>query len=136
MGSAGIGSGNNSISRVIPQGGKVSEDSIGSERKEVWPVFQEDVGGSNCANATPDFRPQAAALSIKASAGAESANILAREARADAIHSAGVGAWIEGSHVAFMDDESWEPAIGGSLTQNRSAIGHPFDGCDVLMSDE
>lgn len=51
---------------------------------------------------------------------------LARETRMYRVHPSGVLGRVEGSHVALVDDESWEP-LGGSLAQDSAAVSVPLD---------
>ena len=61
---------------------------------------------------------------------------LAREARCEAIHSAGVTGWIEQPNVFFMHAQVGEPSVGGSLTQDPAAVGIKFNCSDWLVAKD
>ncbi len=136
MGSAGVGSGHNSPARIHPHGGNVGEDSIEAERNDVWAILQEEVLGSKDPSDANDLGPQAAALVSEAEAGADAANALARPARAQEIHSAGVGRGIPFAHVAFVDGESGEPSFGGALSEDGAAEGIDLDRRDRFVTED
>jgi membrane-bound lytic murein transglycosylase len=64
MGRADIGSSHNSPSRVIPERGKIANDSGSSERSEHWAVLHEDEAWSYFANHPRHVFPHSAALSV------------------------------------------------------------------------
>lgn len=85
--------------RIEPERGQVSEN-VSKPRKEACDVFQEHVSGSNRANDSDNFSPEAGALAIDPGAGSGDGNVLTRETRSDDIHAAAPSCAVEGSDVA------------------------------------
>jgi hypothetical protein len=105
MGRSSIGSSQTDPSRIEPQLGKVSEDDVESrsEINDCCDVLKEQDAGSNNASDADDFGPKAASRTfLNASAISGVANVLAREARMDAIHSSRVFGWIEQPNVSLV----------------------------------
>jgi len=61
VGGSDIGCGYSSPFRIIPEFGKVSENSIHSSNKQAWDVFHKHVSGSYFANESGIFTPQSTA---------------------------------------------------------------------------
>jgi hypothetical protein len=72
--------------RVIPERGKVLNDSDSPVSKEPWNVLSEDVAGSKYANGTGELGPEPASV-VFAFALAGVADGLAGEASADEVNS-------------------------------------------------
>ncbi len=121
-------------SSIVPQRGKITQDAVKSSTNDCWAVFQEDVIGSQDIDATPNLRPQTAAFSGQACPGASDADVLAREARCDAIHSATPRGWIEQPHVPLVHVQAGEPPLVAPLSEHGAAIGVGLDGTDGFMS--
>jgi hypothetical protein len=64
------------------------------------------------------------------------ANILAREARMDAVHSSGVFGWIEQPDIPFPHVQSWEPSVCGSFSEDLAGVWLPFNSDNWLMSED
>jgi hypothetical protein len=62
---SGIGSCHNSPSRIIPQRGKISENSVKPSAIEHWAVLHENERRLNLANDPGHFGPQSTSLPIK-----------------------------------------------------------------------
>jgi len=64
---------------IIPDLGKVSENSVHPETKQAWDVLQEDEAGSYLASQSFDLRPETRPCTFEASALASETDVLARE---------------------------------------------------------
>lgn len=99
-------------------------------------VFQEDEAGSYHVSDAEDFAIETAALAIDPGPAAGDADILAREARMDAIHSSRPGGWIEQPDVPLMHVQAGEPAVSGAGSQDGAGVGVPLDGADWLVAED
>lgn len=125
MGRSSIGSSQTDPSRIEPQLGKVSEDDVESrsEINDCCDVLKEQDAGSNCASDADDLGPETASRTfLNASAISGVANVLAREARCDEIHSAGVRGWIEQPDISLVHVQTGEPSLCGSLSEDSAAV--------------
>jgi hypothetical protein len=135
--SSGIGSANNTPPDTIPQAGQVPGHSADCAcRKEHWAVLQEHEPRSNDASDSHDFAPESTARTSDARTLSSARQVLARPARCDAIHSAGVLFGVPLGDVALVHDESGEPSVSGSGSQDGTAEWDVFDGCDVVPAEE
>jgi hypothetical protein len=132
-----IGSAQHTPPRIIPERGQVPENHVESAISDSWAVLQHDESWQNDTGHPDNFFPQTGSGSVAdACAAASRGYILAREARMQAIHSAGVPGWIEHPHVSFVHVQTGEPCLGGSLAQDGAAVGIPLDGADGLMAED
>lgn len=137
MGRAHVGSSYASPPAVIPERGQVSEYGSQSVRKDRCDVLQEQESGSYRVSHAQDFAVEPAArICANACTLAGVANVLAREARMDAIHSSRVFGWIEQPNVALMHSQAGEPSFGRSLAEDGAAIGVEFDGSNWNVSED
>jgi hypothetical protein len=132
-----IGSSYTAPARIEPQLGKIGEHGVESERNDCCDVFKEQVSRSNDASNADDLGPQAAARTFRnACAISGRANILAREARCDAIHASRVFGWIEQPNISFVHVQVGEPSLCGALAQDLAAVSVPFDSGNWRVSED
>jgi hypothetical protein len=139
MGRSSIGSSQTDPSRIEPQLGKISEDDVESrsERNDCCDVLKEQDSGSNNASDADDFGPEAASRTfLNASAISGVANVLAREARCEEIHSAGVRGWIEQPDISLVHVQAGEPSLGGSLAQDSAGVSVPLNSGNWLVPED
>ncbi len=136
MGSSDIGTSQHAPPSIVAQRGKVSEDAVESSTNDCWAVLQEREPWLYDSEAAPHLRPQARAFAGQAGTLPSDADVLAREARCEAIHAARPRGWIEQPNVSLVHVQAGEPAIGGALAQDGAAIGVPLDGADGLVSED
>jgi hypothetical protein len=127
MGSTGVASAHNSPSRVIPQSGKVSNDSKSAPKSKVWRVFHEDEAGSSFANDSGHLFPESASRTFEARLGPRRADVLAREAASDDIHHSTPRLAVEGSDIV-PHGEGFEASIVLSGHEDTAGVVIDFDG--------
>jgi hypothetical protein len=139
MGRSSIGSSYTAPSRIKPHVGKISEDDVESrsDSNDCCDVLKEQAVGSNDASNAADFGPEVTSRTFAdASLIAGVANVLAREACMDAIHSARVFGWIEQPNVSLMHSQPGEPSVVGSLSQDLAGVSVPLDSGNWRVSED
>ncbi len=134
-----IGSSNTAPARIKPQVGNVPENGIesGSDTNDCCDVFKEQVSRSNDASNADDFGPQTAARTLRdACAISGLANVLAREACCDAIHSSRVVGWIEQPNVSLVHVQAGKPSLCGSLPEDLAAVSVPLNSGNWRVSKD
>jgi hypothetical protein len=126
VGSACVTRSHNTPPRIIPQRGKVSEDSGKSSSHKQRAVFHEDEARQYLTDNACHLAPQSAALSRDACALSGAGNVLAREAASDDIHHA--TPWSAGKcpHIV-PNGEGREASVVLPRREDFAAIGVDFD---------
>jgi hypothetical protein len=114
---------------MIPDFGQVSENSSKSSRSEHWGVFHVCVAGSNLANDSVHFRPEAGAGAGDAGTFACGADVLTGEAACDDVDVASEGCAVEGADVV-PDGEEGEVSEFLVVEEDGSGVGFDFASCD------
>jgi hypothetical protein len=127
MGRSNVGSSHNSPARVIPERGKVGEDSFKSSMNEHWAVLHEDVLGSYFANHPRHVPPHAGALSVKTVALAGDADVLAGKAARNDVNNAAPWSSVKGLHV-IPNRERREKPVVLPCDKYACCVGLPLDG--------
>jgi hypothetical protein len=137
MGRSSIGSSYTAPPSIEPHVGKIGEDGIESETNDCCDVFKEQVARSNDASNADDFGPEAAARTLRnACAIAGVANVLAREARCDAIHASRVFGWIEQPNVSLMHVQVGEPSLCSTFSEDLAAVSVPLNSGNWRVSED
>jgi hypothetical protein len=135
MMSTNIRCGKYSIAPGVSTRHKFGNDTVSPFGPNAWTVLQEYEARSNSVDCAQDFTPESASWAVDSDSFPCCANILAREARMEAIHSSRVFGWIEQPNVSLVHVQTGKPSIGGSLSQDLAAVGVPFDGGNGFMSE-
>jgi len=132
---ADIGSSQHCPPAVIPERGKVGEDSHESPSNEGWAVLHEHVARSNLAHDARHVAPQAGAFAINACALAGDRDVLAgKPARYD-VNNASPSACVKGAHV-IPYRERRKKAVELAGHQYACGIGIAFDGADDAPAEQ
>lgn len=132
---AGVDRSQHAPSRVIPQRGKITEDSGKSSVNKSWAVFHEDVTRSNFADNARHVSPHAAFGAVDAPPFACDGDVLAREASRNHVNNSSPGMPVEGLNV-IPDRERRENAVILSGEQYACGIGVPLDGADGAPAEK
>ena len=101
----------------------------GGGRSDACDVLQKEVSRTAITGNAGDFKKQPAALSVKPSASACKAEVLAREARNDAIHGSSPLVSVEGGDVA-PDRCCIQAAFLHASRQDAGRVSFPFNVSD------
>jgi len=137
MGRTHVGSSYACPAAVIPARGQVAEYGSQSVRKDCCDVFQEQESGSYRVSHAQDFTVETAArVCAHARLLSGAANVLAREARMDAIHASRVVGWIEQPDIAFVHSQAGEPSFFRSLSEDLAGVSVPLNSGNWRMSED
>jgi hypothetical protein len=115
--------------RIVPDGGKVFEDSDEAASSQEGAVFDEDVTRFNFPNDSGIFSPQAASAAGEPGAVASRANVLAwKPARYD-VNSSAPRSSVEGTYIV-PNGERWKVPVILSLHESSRAKGADFHSSD------
>jgi hypothetical protein len=132
---ANVGSSHNIPFRVIPETGKVSNDSPDSSMNEHWAVFHKYESGSNFANHPRHVIPHGGIFSIKPCASSGNGNVGAWKAARYDINNACPWLSVKGLYV-IPNRERREKAVILSGAQYACWVWLPFDCADCSPSKE
>jgi len=133
--STGVGRRNNSPPCIEPHLGKVAKHSPESSRNESWRVLHEDVTGSNFANDSGHFDPQARSFAVDSCSLSGNANILARESAANDIDDSSPGLSVECPHVV-PNGKPGQDSVPLPLQEQFAAVRLNLDRTDGSMSEK
>jgi hypothetical protein len=129
-------------SAVIPQIGKVFDDSDKSASSYLRDVFRKNKARLHLANNSRHVSPQARALTFNSTMFAVDvvvtsgrACVLAGEPTAHNVNESAPGLTVEGTHVV-PDRELWQDSVSLSLQQDFSAVRFNLDSTDAGMSEK
>jgi hypothetical protein len=131
---ANIRRGKDSISPGVTPRNEFGNDDMPSTCTDSWAIFEEDKRWGNNVNCSEYLTDKPASCSSDSLACPCCANILAREARCEAIHPSLPGGWIKQPNISFVHPQAWEPSVGGPVAKCSAAIFVPLDGKDWIMS--
>jgi hypothetical protein len=131
----GIGCGYNSPPTVIPQRGKVPNNTNSSPNSERWRVFHEDFFGSNIANDSSLLAPQSRLLVVETCSIAGKADAFAGKPATHGVDEPSPRGSIECGHIV-PDGELWQEAISLALEKNSAAVGFNLDSTNAGMSEK
>jgi hypothetical protein len=133
--SAGMVRAQNSMLRVEPQRGQVSENGSETSNSEHWGVLHVDVSGSYFANDASELRPESRLLSLDACTLAGCADVLTRESAANNVDCSSPRFPVKGGDV-IPDGEGLEMAFALSGEEHVPAIGINFNSADGAPSKQ
>jgi hypothetical protein len=131
----GVGSRYNAPSRIVPQRGKVANDSDPSPNSEHWRVFHEDEARLYLANNSPHFAPESAFLAFDPSPFSGAGDVRAGKAARNDVNNSSPRAAVKGFHVR-PNGERLKTSIVLSLRQNGRGVGITFNGADGAPSEQ
>lgn len=106
----------------------------GGGRSDACDVLQKEVSRTAITGNADDFKEQPAALAIKPGAASCKAEVLAREARNDAIHGSSPASSVEGGDVA-PDRCCIQAAFLHASRQDAGRVSFPFNVSDGASRD-
>jgi hypothetical protein len=132
---ANVGSSQHSPPRVIPEFGKVAEDSSKPSMNERWGVLHEDESGSYFANHPRHLSPEAGSFFVQAGALSGDADVLAGKPARNHVNTAAPRESVKGANV-IPNREGREKSVVLSLGKNACGVGFPLDSADRAPSEE
>ena len=121
--------------RIIPERGKITEDSGKTSSNKHRTVFHERESRSNIADNSRKLAPQSATRAVDARAFSRHGDVLTGEAAADDVDAAAPRAPVERAHV-FKDGERREEAVALPRHKDSAAERFDFDGAYGAPSQE
>ena len=149
MAGAHVGRGKRQPFRVPPAVGQFSQDAGGRAfvesafgfvhnggggRSDACDVLQKEAARTASVSNVEDVEEQAAALAVEPGAATGQAEVLAREARSDAIHCAMPGCSVEGEQVG-PDRCCIQAAFFAARSQDAGCVSFPLNVADGAMRD-
>jgi len=122
--------------RIVPEYGKISEDSAKPASSEIWRVFHVHEPWSNLIDHAGKLSPEPRLGAVLDAAPAPwCRDVLAWEAARYEIHKSTPGAPVEGLDVV-PDRKRWQESVELSLHEHASAKGVDLDGADGSVSEQ
>jgi hypothetical protein len=131
----GVGSGNNSPARIIPQRGKVSENHSKPPKSEHWAVFHPYKSGLNLANDPGELGPQPASFSANAFSLSGGRYVLTRESPTCHVNHVSPRKPVKRRNV-IPDGELGQASVSLPLQEDLSAVRLNLDSTDAGMSEK
>lgn len=106
-----ISRGKYSVAPGVSARHKLTDDNVTAAGSDLRAVFEKYESRANSVNCPEHLADESAPLSADPGSASCDANILAREARMDAIHSSRPFGWIEQPNVSLVHVQPWEPSV-------------------------
>jgi hypothetical protein len=119
----------------IPHRGKISNNSVESEKSKVWRVFNENVSWQNFADDSLKFTPQPRTRTVESSLRPIDGDVLARKPARNHVNNSAPRSAVKGANI-IPDRERLENAFILSSAQYASGVGVDFDGTDGAPSEQ
>jgi hypothetical protein len=132
---ANIGRAQHPPPTVIPERGQITKDSPKSANNECWTVLHSHASGSNLANDSCHFRPQARSSAIDARALSGNADVLAGKPARYHVNNSSPRSAVKGANV-IPNRERRETAVILSGEQYACGVGVALDGADSSPSEQ
>jgi len=121
--------------RIVPDGGKVFEDSDKAASSQEGTVFDEDVMRDDFANDSGVFPPQTTSTAGESCAITCRADVLARKPARYDINNSAPRSSVEGTYIV-PNGERWEMPVILSLHESSRAKGADFHSSDCPPSQQ